>query len=182
MSIPPSASRPCAGIASCAINGFDTYRGFVYPWCIDHVGHMNVQSYVARFDEASWHFLARLGLTPSFLAAQNRGLVALDQHIRYQHEVLPGSLLNIKTALLDVQAKTLRYLHCMHNSETGQQVATMELLVGYLDKGTRRTTALPGVAAARARAALRRAAHAGTCAGCPPCASPAAGQPLGQPA
>jgi hypothetical protein len=32
---------------------FDTYRGFVHPWCIDHVGQMNVQSYVARFDEAS---------------------------------------------------------------------------------------------------------------------------------
>ncbi|HET6829519.1 MAG TPA: thioesterase family protein, partial [Ramlibacter sp.] len=53
---------------------FDTYRGFVYPWCMDHMGHMNVQSYVARFDEASWQFLACLGLTPTLLAAQNCGL------------------------------------------------------------------------------------------------------------
>jgi hypothetical protein len=40
---------------------FETYRGFIYPWVIDHVGQMNVQSYTARFDEASWHFLAHLG-------------------------------------------------------------------------------------------------------------------------
>jgi len=25
----------------------------VYPWNIDHVGHMNVQFYVGKFDEAS---------------------------------------------------------------------------------------------------------------------------------
>lgn len=133
---------------------FETYRGFVYPWCIDHVGHMNVQSYVGRFDEASWHFLARLGLTPSFLAAQNRGLVALDQRIQYQREVLAGALLHVGSKLLEVNAKTLRYQHCMHNSETQEAVASMELLVGYLDKTTRRMTALPDVVAARARAML----------------------------
>jgi acyl-CoA thioester hydrolase len=118
---------------------FETYRGFVYPWCIDHVGHMNVQSYVGRFDEASWHLLARLGLAPSFLAAQNRSLVALDQRLRYRREVLAGS-------------KTLRYRHCMHNSETVDEVASMELLVGYLDKQSRRMTTLPDLVLARARA------------------------------
>jgi acyl-CoA thioester hydrolase len=133
---------------------FETYRGFVYPWCIDHVGHMNVQSYVARFDEASWHFLARIGLTPSFLAAQNRGLVALDQRIQYRREVLPGSLLDVVTELMEIGNKTLRYLHRMRNSETAEEVASMELLVGYLDKAARRTTPLPDVVAARARAVL----------------------------
>ncbi len=133
---------------------FETYRGFVYPWCIDHVGHMNVQSYVARFDEASWHFLARIGLTPSFLAAQNRGLVALDQRIQYRREVLPGSLLDVATELLELRSKTLRYLHRMRNSETAEEVASMELVVGYLDKVARRTTPLPDLVAARARAVL----------------------------
>jgi acyl-CoA thioester hydrolase len=132
----------------------DTYRGFVYPWCIDHMGHMNVQSYVARFDEASWHFLARLGLTPSFLAAQNRGLVALDQRIQYRREVLAGALLEVHTELLELGEKKLRYLHHMHNSETAEEVAVMDLLVGYLDKASRRTTALPAVVAARAKATL----------------------------
>jgi acyl-CoA thioester hydrolase len=131
---------------------FETYRGFVYPWCIDHVGHMNVQSYVGRFDEASWHLLARLGLAPSFLAAQNRSLVALDQRLRYRREVLAGSLLHVESELLECHAKTLRYRHCMHNSETVDEVASMELLVGYLDKQSRRMTTLPDLVLARARA------------------------------
>jgi acyl-CoA thioester hydrolase len=91
----------------------ETYRGFVYSWVIDHVGHMNVQSYTARFDEASWHFLAQLGLTPSYLKANSRGLVALDQRTQYKLEVLAGSLLDIRTSLLEAKNKTLdMYTRC----------------------------------------------------------------------
>jgi acyl-CoA thioester hydrolase len=35
-----------------------TYRGTVYPWQCDHMGHMNVMWYVAKFDEASWQLLS----------------------------------------------------------------------------------------------------------------------------
>jgi hypothetical protein len=42
-----------------------TYRGVVYPWQCDHMGHMNVMWYVGKFDEATWQSLSMLGLTPS---------------------------------------------------------------------------------------------------------------------
>lgn len=29
-----------------------TYRGTVYPWQCDHVGHMNIMWYVGKFDAA----------------------------------------------------------------------------------------------------------------------------------
>ena len=135
-------------------NAIETYRGFVYPWAIDHFGHMNVQSYTARFDEASWHFLARLGLTPTFLRSHLRGLVALDQRTQYREEVLAGSLLDIRSKLLEVRSKTLRYSHVMRNSETGADVASMELLVAYLDSQARKATVLPEFVAERAAAIL----------------------------
>lgn len=122
---------------------FETYRGFVCPWCVDPVDHMDVQSYAARFDEASWHFLAQLGLTPGYLKLQRRSLMALDQHTKYRLEVLAGSLLEIHTQLLETGHKTLRYLHRMIDTETRQEVATMELLVALLDTDERRTVALP---------------------------------------
>ena len=121
----------------------ESYRGFVYPWSIDHVGHMNVQFYVARFDEATWHFFARLGLTPGFLKENNRGMVALEQHTQYKQEVLAGSLLHVTTELIEMKRKTIRFLHRMYNSETGQEVATTELVGAYLDKDLRKTTVLP---------------------------------------
>lgn len=121
----------------------ETYRGFIYPWQMDHVGHMNVQFYTARFDEATWHFFARLGLTPGFLKGNHRGMVALDQRTQYKKEVLAGSLLHIQTELLEIKRKTVRFMHHMYNSETGEEVATTELVGAYLDKDTRKTTELP---------------------------------------
>lgn len=38
-----------------------TYKGAVYPWQCDHIGHMNVMWYVGKFDEANWNFLLHLG-------------------------------------------------------------------------------------------------------------------------
>ena len=35
-----------------------TYRGTIYPWHCDHMGHMNVMWYVGKFDEATWQFFA----------------------------------------------------------------------------------------------------------------------------
>jgi acyl-CoA thioester hydrolase len=129
----------------------ETYRGFVYPWVIDHIGHMNVQSYTGRFDEASWYFLAHLGLTPGFLKENSRGLVALDQRIQYKLEVLAGSLLDIRTGLLEVKTKTLRYVHTMRNSETGGEVANTELLIAFIDTIARKTVALPDEVHSRAQ-------------------------------
>jgi acyl-CoA thioester hydrolase len=37
--------------------GFLSYRGAVYPWQCDHMGHMNVMWYVGKFDKATWNFL-----------------------------------------------------------------------------------------------------------------------------
>jgi acyl-CoA thioester hydrolase len=135
----------------------ETYRGFVYPWSMDHMGHMNVQSYTGRFDEASWHFLAHLGLAPGFLKANKRGFAALDQRTQYKIEILAGTLLEIRTELLEIKAKTIGFLHRMMNSETGAVVATMELLVAYLDTEARRATVFPDQAIARAHAMLSEA-------------------------
>jgi acyl-CoA thioester hydrolase len=133
---------------------FDTYRGFVYPWSLDHQDHLNVQSYVARFDEASWQLLAMLGLTPKFLASQDHGVVALDQRIEYRREVLSGGLLHVVSELTEVNTKTLRFVHRMFDSDSREVVACMTLRVGYFDKTMRHTAALPDPIAARAREAL----------------------------
>jgi acyl-CoA thioester hydrolase len=45
-----------------------TYRGVVYPWHCDHMGHMNVMWYTGKFDEACWQLLSMLGLTQARFA------------------------------------------------------------------------------------------------------------------
>jgi hypothetical protein len=64
-----------------------TYKGAVYPWQCDHIGHMNVMWYVCKFDEANWNFFATLGLAPTYFAEQHRGMAAIQQNIAYKHEL-----------------------------------------------------------------------------------------------
>jgi acyl-CoA thioester hydrolase len=122
---------------------FETYRGFVYPWTMDHVGHMNVQFYTAKFDEATWHFLARLGLTPRFMKETGRAAVAVDQHIQYSREVVAGSLLHVTSELLELGRTSIRFRHRMFDSETDEEVAVGEYVGVYFDTTERVSVELP---------------------------------------
>ena len=130
----------------------ETYRGVVYPWHIDHIGHMNVQFYTARFDEATWHFLAAIGITPAYLKANGRGMAAVDQHTRYNEELHAGALIRITSELLEIKPKTVRFRHRMYNAETGVEVAVIDMVGVHLDTATRRSVPLPQDILERAQA------------------------------
>ena len=130
----------------------ETYRGLVYPWSIDHVGHMNVQFYTAKFDEASWQFLGRLGLSPQFLKESGRATVAAEQRTQYKREVLAGSLLHVATELLAIGTKSMRFIHRMYDSMTGSEVASTELVGVYFDTALRLPVEWPDVVRERATA------------------------------
>lgn len=120
-----------------------TYKGIVQQWHCDHMGHMNVMWYVGKFDEATWAFFAELGLKPAELRAQNKGMAALEQNIKYLREALPGDLLEIYTKPLEVRNKTIRFVHTMIDCEIGETAATCELVAAHLDKAARKAIALP---------------------------------------
>jgi len=137
----------------------ETCRGVVYPWHCDHMGHMNVMWYTGKFDEATWSLFATLGLTPGALRKGNRGMVAVRQVIDYQHELLAGDLVVVRSRLLEVREKVLRFEHTLANVETGEVAATSELTGVHIDRTTRRACPLPAEVVARARAALEIAAE-----------------------
>ena len=120
-----------------------TYKGLVYPWHCDHMGHMNVMWYVGKFDEATWAYFADIGLTPEMLRASDKGMAALEQHLTYQKEVVPGDMLEVYSSTLEVKAKTIRFHHEMLSAETGEVVATCELVAVHLDTKARKGIVLP---------------------------------------
>jgi acyl-CoA thioester hydrolase len=133
-----------------------TYRGTVYPWQCDHVGHMNVMWYVGKFDEATWQLFAAIGLTRSFLNETNSGMAALEQHITYKRELLPGDQVTIHTSVLEVKDKTIRFVHEMRNDETGDVAATTTLTGVHLDRTTRKSSPWPAEARERAETMIVR--------------------------
>ena len=134
-----------------------TYRGTVYPWHCDHVGHMNVMWYVGKFDEATWHFFNALGLTPTYFRTGSRGMAAVDQHISYIHELRAGDVVTVRTTLLEFKEKSLRFVHEMVLDETHEVAARTTLKGVHMDTVARKSCAFPEAIAARAHAMLASA-------------------------
>ena len=131
-----------------------TYRGTVYPWHCDHVGHMNVMWYAGKFDEAAWQLFNAIGLTPSFLRDAGRGMAAVDQQTSYFQELHAGDVVSIRSAVLEIKAKSLRFVHEMTNDETGATVARTTFKAVHVDTGTRTSCAFPEAVVAKARALI----------------------------
>ena len=115
-----------------------TYRGTVYPWHCDHIGHMNIMWYVGKFDEANWNLFARLGLTPSYLRQSGRGMAAVEQNVSYRRELLAGDIIEITSVVLEVRDKTIRFRHDMRNGETGDIAAICEFTGVHMDRRARK--------------------------------------------
>ena len=115
-----------------------TYSGAVYPWHCDHVGHMNVMWYVGKFDEATWVFFSRAGLTPDYLRKAGRGMAAVEQHLFYERELLAGDVISVTTKPLEVREKLIRFEHVMSNAQTGETAARCTLTALHLDRQARK--------------------------------------------
>ena len=116
-----------------------TYRGTVYPWQCDHVGHMNIMWYVGKFDEANWNLFARLGLTPSHLRTSGHGMAAVQQNITYKRELLAGDIIQVRSRLLELRDKSIRFRHDMTNAETGEMAAFCEITAVHMDRSLRKS-------------------------------------------
>lgn len=131
-----------------------TYRGTIYPWQCDHMGHMNVMWYVGKFDEASWQMLSMLGLGQSRMRAQGIAMVAVEQHLEYKRELHAGDAVTIRTSVLEVKDKSLRFQHEMRHDETGELAASTVVVGVHLDAKLRKARSLPADVRARATQVL----------------------------
>ena len=138
-----------------------TYRGTIYPWHCDHIGHMNVMWYVGKFDEATWCFMTDLGLTPSLLRAEGRGMAAVKQEISYSRELLAGVVVTVRTRLLEMRERVLRFRHEMLNAESGELAATTDLTAVHMDTAARRAVAFPDEVFRRGQTLVQHAAMEG---------------------
>jgi acyl-CoA thioester hydrolase len=118
------------------------------------MGHMNVMWYVGKFDEATWQYFAMLGLAPSFLREQNRGMAAVQQNITYKRELHPGDVVVVRSGVLEIKEKAIRFFHEMHNDESGEVSAISEMTAVHLDTVRRKSCPFPGQFVERARQAV----------------------------
>ena len=134
--------------------GIVTYRGAVYPSQCDHMGHMNVAWYVAKFDEATWQLFFFIGLGPSRLRAERIGMAGVEQHLEYKRELFAGDVVTVTSSVLEVKEKAIRFAHEMTRDDTGELAARTILVAVHLDAMTRKARLLPEDVRERARALI----------------------------
>jgi acyl-CoA thioester hydrolase len=124
-------------------DGLATYLGAFYPRDCDHMGHVNIAAYGAKFDEANWVFFCRIGLTPTYLRGERYGMAGVQQDIAYKQELFAGDVIEIRSHLLEFAEKRLRFRHDMHNLEKGSLVASCEITAVHLDKQAHKSCPFP---------------------------------------
>lgn len=139
------------------------YRGTVYPKHHDHMGHMNVAHYVAKFDEATWNLFVMFGVTRRTLAEDGYNMAAIQQNIRYLSELVAGDVIAVTSRIERISNKTVTFSHEMKNLETGAVAAQIRNIACFIDSGTRRSMAIPADVRARLEALL--AEHDAVCGG-----------------
>ena len=107
------------------------------------MGHMNVMWYVNKFDEATWNLFLEAGITPSYLRDHHRGMAGLQQNITYKRELHAGDVVAVRSGMLEVRDKVVRFRHEMINLETAETAAIMELTVAHIDTIKRKSCPFP---------------------------------------
>jgi acyl-CoA thioester hydrolase len=132
-----------------------TYRGAVYPWHCDQMGHMNVMWYVGKFDEATWNLFAAMGVTTAFLRERKRGMAAVQQNITYRRELVAGDTVTVHSAFLEIRDKVARFVHEMRHGETGELAAYCMLTGVHIDAEARKACPFPQEILARGQSLVR---------------------------
>ncbi|MGB9652056.1 MAG: thioesterase family protein [Candidatus Cybelea sp.] len=133
-----------------------TYRGAVFPWHCDHMGHMNVMWYVGKFDEATWNLFAAIGVTPSYIRETQYGMAGVQQNITYKREIFAGAILEIRSHIVSIAEKKIVFVHDILDAERDEVCALCELTAVHIDRTTRRASPFPPDVATRAERLLKQ--------------------------
>ncbi|WP_404934444.1 thioesterase family protein [Nitratireductor sp. L15S-10] len=115
----------------------------IRPAWTDHNGHLNVAYYALIFDQATDHFLERLGLGPAYLAECGSSTFAVESHSRYFSEVHEGQAVRVESTLLAFDDKRILYGHQMYRAKDDALAAQFEQISLHVDLSERRVHPWP---------------------------------------
>ena len=114
------------------------------------MGHMNVQFYATKVNDAFYHLRGAIGITPQTIRANRASMVPLLDDIRYIRELRSTDLLEIHSAIVEVRERTMQVRQEIFNTTTGELSCTFDTITGNFDKETRHLKPWPDLIRRRA--------------------------------
>ena len=130
----------------------------IRPEWIDYNGHLMDGYYLVAFSDATEAVLAELGFGPAYRERTGCTIYTVEAHVTFRREVSLETPLSFATQVVDHDAKRIHVFHDMVHAETGERLATAELMFVHVRQSTGKVE--PFAAAEAARVAEMAAAHA----------------------
>ena len=130
----------------------------VRPEWIDYNGHVMDGYYLVAFSDATEALLTALGFGASYLERTGCTIYTAEAHLTYRREISVATRLSFATIVLDQDPKRIHLVHDMVDAESGERLASAELMFLHVRQSTGRVEPMPPELAARAEAMA--AAHA----------------------
>ena len=84
-------------------------------------------------------------------------MAAVEQHIEYKSELRAGNVITIRSTVLEVKEKSIRFAHEMTNDENGELAARTVIVGVYFDTSLRKARPLPSDVSERAELMIAKA-------------------------
>lgn len=115
---------------------------------LDMFGHMNIQYYLKIFNDGIFDWCAQMGMDEDFFLREERGMYALEQHLKYMAEVREGETVAVYSRVFSRNDKRVHTMLFMVNETRQMLAATIEGMAVHVDRRAKRAVAfLPVIAA-----------------------------------
>ncbi len=139
--LPPAGSPPPP--QSLRAGMYETCRGGVDQWECDENGRMATRFYMARFSSAAMNVFVAADFDTSRMREAGLGSAALDYIIDIKQMMRVGQAFHCQTGVLELRDKTWRFGHLLLDSNSGETLATAEVVAVFFDLKTRKAITMP---------------------------------------
>ncbi len=122
--------------------GVETFRGVVFPWHCDSMGHFSVQHQMPLLDNAAYHLLGEFGPVTGMEDGRRVGWADVRHDIQYLHELVAGDLVILRSGILHIGTSSLRHRTTMSRRSDGLACTVMEGVTVRFDLDARQSLPL----------------------------------------
>jgi len=135
-------------------NAVETCRETIDTWDVDGDGLLSSRAMIRWFSTGARQYLGTIGLDGARFARDQITVAAVDYAITVPARPPLGANIVLRSAPLDVGAKSMRFFHHMADADTGEIYATVLITGVMLDLKIRRSMEVPADVRERLKALL----------------------------
>jgi len=132
----------------------ETYKGAIIASEYDAEAYMNSPIHVSRFDQATWFLLHSIGVTPAGMKRKKQRVAIVRENYQFLRELKGGELVTVRSGIVAVGRKYLRFVHQMLDGVSAKMVATCDCTAVIASVTAGKSMPLPRPIAQRARTQL----------------------------